>query len=122
MQGDSLITIDDFSKVELKVARVLDASEVEGSEKLLKLKVSLGEPSSAETMAGEEDRQILAGIKNSYSPADLIGKQIVVVANLQSRKMMGMESQGMVLAARDEEGNVVLIAPFQDVPNGSKIG
>lgn len=107
-----LITIDDFAKVELKVAKVFEAEEVEGSEKLLKLKVSLE----------EEERQILAGIKKSYSPADLIGKQIVIVANLQPRKLMGMESQGMVLAAHDAEGNNVLIAPFKEVPNGSKLG
>lgn len=116
-----LITIDDFAKVELKVARVLEAEEVEGSEKLLKLIVSIGEPSFANASEGEK-RQILAGIKKSYSPADLIGKQIVVVANLQPRKMMGMESQGMVLAAHDEEGNTVLITPFKEVPNGSRLG
>lgn len=116
-----LITIDDFLKVELRVARVLEAEEVEGSEKLLKLIVNVGEPSSAKASEGEK-RQILAGIKKSYNPMDLIGKQIVVVANLQPRKMMGMESQGMVLAAHDEEGNAVLIAPFQETPNGSKLG
>lgn len=106
------ITIDDFSKIELKVGTILEAEDVEGAEKLLKLKVDLGE---------ENPRQILAGIKKWYTPEDLIGKQVVVVANLEPRMMMGLESQGMMLAADSEDGPVFLTAPKQVSP-GSTIG
>lgn len=104
-----MISFDDFSKIELKVGTILEAEEVEGSEKLIKLKVNLGE---------EEPRQILAGVKQWYSPADLTGKQVVVVANLEPRTMMGLESQGMVLMAGDEP---VLLSPQKQVPPGTKI-
>ncbi len=105
-----MITIDDFKKVELKVARVLSAEPVEGSEKLLKLQVDLG----------SEQRQILSGIAKYYQPADLVGRQIVVITNLEPRAMMGLESNGMVLAAGDGEV-VSLIAPDKDIPPGSSI-
>lgn len=105
------ISFDDFSKVELKIGTVLEAEEVEGSEKLIKLKVDLGE---------EAPRQILAGVKEWYSPEDLVGKQVVVVANLEPRIMMGLGSQGMMLAADSEAGPVFLTVPKQ-VPPGAKI-
>ncbi len=104
-----MVTIDDFAKLELKVGTVLEAEEVEGSEKLIKLKVDLGE---------ETPRQILAGIKKWYSAEDLIGKQIAVVANLEPRMMMGLESQGMILAAGDKP---VLLMPQKEVSPGTKI-
>lgn len=107
-----MINYDDFSKVELKVGSVLEAEEVAESEKLIKLKVDLGE---------ESPRQILAGVKQWYSPEDLVGSQVVVVANLEPRMMMGLESQGMLLAADGEEGPVFLTIP-QQVPPGSGIG
>jgi methionyl-tRNA synthetase len=106
------ISFDDFTKLELKVGSVLEAEEVAGSEKLIKLKVDLGE---------ESPRQILAGVKQWYSPEDLVGSQVVVVANLEPRMMMGLESQGMLLAADGEEGPVFLTIPKQ-VPPGSGIG
>lgn len=106
-----MITIDDFKKVELKVGRVLSAEPIAGSEKLLKLQVDLGEVAP---------RQILSGIAKHYLPADLIGRQIVVIVNLEPRAMMGLESNGMVLAAGDGE-EVALLAPDKDMPVGSVI-
>ena len=87
------ITIDDFDKVKLKVAKVLEAESVEKSAKLLKLKVSLG----------NEERQIIAGLKKYYEPQELVGKKVVIVANLKPAKLAGELSQGMVLAAGDDE-------------------
>lgn len=106
-----MITFEDFAKVELKVGTVMDAEDVEESEKLLKLKVDLGE---------EKPRQILAGVKKWYKPKDFIGKQVVVVVNLEPRTMMGLESQGMMLAADSEDGPVFLTVP-KKVPSGTKI-
>ena len=106
-----MITIDDFLKVELRVGTVLEAEEVEGSEKLIKLKVDLGE---------EEPRQILADVKQWYKPKDFVGKQVVVVANLEPKMIMGLESQGMMLAADSEDGPVFLSVP-KKVPAGTKV-
>ena len=106
-----MISFDDFAKLELKVGTVLSAEEVEGSEKLIKLMVDLGE---------EEPRQILAGVKQWYSPKDFVGKQVMVVANLEPRMMMGLKSQGMMLAADSKEGPVFLTVP-KTVPPGTKI-
>ena len=105
-----MATIEDFGKLEFKVGTVLEASDIEGSERLLKLIVDLGE---------EEPRQILSGIKEWYAPEDLVDKQFVFIANLEPRTMMGLESQGMILAA-DGEKPVPLI-PQEHVPSGSKI-
>ncbi len=96
-----MINFDDFSKIELKVAKVVTVERVDGSNKLLKLQVDLGEIGMT--------RQILAGIGKVYAPEELIGKQIVIVANLESRMLMGLESNGMVLAASSEAGPVVLM-------------
>jgi methionine--tRNA ligase beta chain len=105
-----MINIDDFKKIELKVAKVISAEKVENSEKLLKLEVDLG----------YEKRQIVSGIAKSYSSDDLIGKQIIIVANLEPRSLMGLESQGMVLAANSESGPVLLV-PEKEVASGIKI-
>jgi len=105
-----MVNFEEFKKIELKVAKIISAEEVEGSEKLLKLKVSLG----------EEERQILAGIAKKYSSQDLEGREIILVANLEPRNLMGFESQGMLLAA-DDEGGPVLLQPEKDVPPGTKI-
>lgn len=107
----NMISFEDFSKIELRVGTVLEAEDLEESEKLLKLKVDLGE---------EEPRQILAGVKQWYKPKDFVGKQVVVVANLESRIMMGIESQSMMLAADSEDGPVFLTVP-KPVPPGTKI-
>lgn len=106
-----MISIDDFLKIELKIGTILEVENLEESEKLIKLKVDTGE---------ELPRQILTGIKNWYKSKDLIGKQVVVVANLEPRQMMGFESQGMLLAASCEE-KPILLKPASKVPNGSKI-
>ena len=104
------IGIDDFMKIQLKAAKVLSAERVPKSEKLLKLQVSLG----------SEQRQIVAGIGKKYEPETLIGKTIVIVANLKPAKLMGIESQGMVLAAGDSE--VRGLATFiEDVEPGTKV-
>jgi methionyl-tRNA synthetase len=104
------ITIDEFQKIQLKTAKVLSAERVPKSEKLLKLQVSLG----------AEQRQIVAGIGKRYEPEALIGKTIVIVANLKPAKLMGIESQGMVLAAGDSE--VRGVATFlEDVEPGTKV-
>ena len=104
------ITIDEFMKVQLKAAKVLSAERVPKSEKLLKLQVSLG----------TEQRQIVAGIGKKYEPEALVGKTIVIVANLKPAKLMGIESQGMVLAAGDSE--VRGLATFvEDVDPGTKV-
>ena len=92
------------------MVRIISAERVEGSEKLLKLEVDLG----------AEKRQIIAGIGKTYNPEDLTGKQIVIVANLEPRSLMGLESQGMVLAANAESGPVLLI-PDKEVVPGTEI-
>jgi methionyl-tRNA synthetase len=105
-----LITIDDFAKVELKVGKVISAEKVEKSEKLLKLQVDIG-----------EERQIVAGIAKSYTPDDLVGKKIVVVANLKPAKLMGIESHGMLLAATDEEGRLSVLTLDREVKQGARV-
>ena len=106
------ITIDDFAKVDLRVAQVLVAERVPKSDKLLRLEVDLG----------YEKRQILAGIAQYYEPEKLIGRKVVIVANLAPRKMRGLESNGMVVAASvGEEGSPVLAGFLEDVPLGARL-
>ena len=107
-----MVSFEDWKKVELKVADVIAAERVEGSEKLLKLSVSLG----------DEERQIIAGIGKAYSPENIIGRKIIIVANLEPKILMGLESQGMLVAATDEEGNPALIIPDREVVPGSALG
>lgn len=105
------MTIDEFRVVDLRIGKIVSAERVEGSEKLVKLQVDTGEP-----------RQLVAGIGKAYTPEQLVGKEIVVVANLEPRKLMGLESQGMLLAAHGEDGeSPVLLMPESAVPPGSKI-
>ena len=108
---DGKITIDDFSKVELRVAQVKVAEKVKGADKLLRLEVDLG----------TETRQILAGIAEAYAPETLVGRKIVIVANLAPRKMRGLESNGMLLAASLEGGKPVLAAFLEEVPVGARL-
>lgn len=107
-----LISYDDFSKVALRIGVVETAEKIEKSEKLLKLAVNLGEP--------EGPRQIIAGIAKKYEPATLIGKRIVVVANLKPAKLMGHLSQGMLLAASNEAGDLELVS-VSDIFQGGSI-
>jgi methionyl-tRNA synthetase len=104
------ITIDEFRKVALRVGKVVAAERVPKSAKLLKLQVDIG----------AEQRQIVAGIATKYAPEDLVGKRVVIVANLKPAKLMGVESQGMVLAAGDDEVSA-LLTTLEDVPPGSTI-
>jgi methionine--tRNA ligase beta chain len=105
-----MISFEDFQKIDLRVAKIIKAEKIEGSEKLLKLEVNLG----------KEVRQIVAGIAKFYKPEDLVGKEIVVVANLEPKKLMGIESQGMLLAA-DDNGKPIILIPEKEVPPGTKI-
>ena len=110
MSEDEKITIHDFFKIELKVAKVLEASEIEGADRLLQLRVDLG----------SETRQLVAGIKKTYTPEELVGKHIIVVANLEPATLRGVESRGMLLAASAEDGPV--LATFdKDVAPGAKV-
>ena len=109
--SDGHIAIDDFMKVELRVAKVLEAEAVPKSKKLIKLRVDVG----------TEHRTILAGIAEAYTPDQLVGRTIVVVANLKPRPMMGMESQGMVLAASTESGPPSLVAVDPSLPAGARV-
>ena len=106
------ITIDDFSKVDLRVATVVEAERVKGADKLLRLIVDLG----------FEKRQILAGIALAYPPESLIGRKVVIVANLQPRKLRGLESNGMIVAASlGPEDRPVLVGFHEEVQNGSRL-
>ena len=105
-----MISIDHFKTVELRVATVASAEPHPNADRLVVLKVDLG----------SEQRQIVAGIKKHYDPATLVGTQVVVVANLQPAKLMGIESQGMVLAA-SIDGKPVLLHPGVQVPNGTRV-
>ena len=105
-----MISIDDFRKIELKVATVKSAEPHPNADKLMVLQIDLG----------SEQRQICAGIRNHYAPEDLVGKQIVVVANLETAKLRGLESQGMLLAASDE-GCVIVLTPDKPVLAGAKV-
>lgn len=113
-----MVNYDEFSKVELKTAKVLEASRVEGSEKLLKLILDAGDKNEA---GASVNRQVIAGIGKSYEPENLIGKQIVIVANLEPRQLMGLESNGMILAASDENG-IAMLVPDKEVRPGSEVG
>jgi methionyl-tRNA synthetase len=105
------ITIDDFKKIDLRIGRVIEAEKVPKSEKLLKLQVEIG----------NERRQVVAGIAQHYKPEDLIGKLIVVVANLQPAKLMGQESQGMILAASNESGTLTLVGVQSEISTGATV-
>lgn len=107
-----MINYDHFSAMELRVATITVAERVEKSDKLIKLQLDLGEFGA---------RQIVAGIGKAYEPEQLVNTQIIIVANLEPRALMGIESNGMLLAARDESEKPVLLRPERPVPPGSKI-
>jgi len=106
-----IITIDDFKRTELRTAKVLKAEKVEGADKLLKLEIELG----------SELRQIVSGIAQWYTPEEMVGKMIIVVANLQKAKIRGVESNGMLLAAKVGD-TLSLITPDKDMPSGILVG
>jgi len=105
------ITIDEFAKVEMVVAQIVTAESIPGAKKLLKLQVDIG----------SETRQVCAGIAEYYRPEELVGQKIVLVANLEPRKLRGIESNGMLLAATSPEGKPVLATFKEDVPNGTRL-
>jgi methionyl-tRNA synthetase len=106
------ITIDDFSKIDLRVGEVKSAEKVKGADKLLHLKVDIGEA---------EPRTIVAGIALAYQPEQLIGRKVVIVANLEPRKLRGLTSQGMIVAASLDGGVPVLAAFLENVPVGARL-
>ncbi len=110
-QEKPLISIDDFKKIDLRVAKILACEKVPKSEKLLKLQVDVG----------GEKRQIVAGIAKHYAPEELVGKNVVVVCNLEPATLMGHESRGMVLAATDSDGKLLLVAPTGEISSGSVV-
>ena len=107
----STIEFDDFAKIDLKVGTITAAEKVEKADKLLKLEVDLG----------FEKRIIVSGIALHFEPAGIIGKQVVVVANLAPRKMRGIESNGMILMAEDASGKLKFVSPGEAVDNGSAV-
>jgi len=110
-----MINIDEFAKIELRIAKVLEAERVEGSEKLIKMKLDVNDKNEA----GEfETRQVLAGIGKTYEPENLVGKEIIIVANLEPRMLMGLESRGMIVAGSDGEG-IAIVSPDRELPPGT---
>ncbi len=105
------IGIEDFARVQLRVARVLAAEKVEKADKLLKLRLDVG----------REERTVVSGIAQWYQPADLVDRRVVLVANLKPAKLRGIVSQGMILAADDGEGNLVLVEPGGDIAVGAEV-
>ncbi len=108
---DNTIQYDDFAKLDLRVATVVECQPHDNADKLLVLQIDLG----------GERRQICAGLRQHYQPEQLVGKQIVVVANLAPRQMRGQVSQGMLLAATDPSGKVIVISPSEPVAAGAKV-
>lgn len=112
-----MVSFDEFKKIELKIAKIILCERIEGSEKLLKLIVDCGDKDDTGNV---KNRQILAGVGKVYDPERLVGREIVIVANLEHRMMMGLESQGMLLAASRPEGPM-LLCPEHDVAPGAEI-
>jgi methionyl-tRNA synthetase len=110
--GAVQITIDDFARVDLRVGLVKSAAAVKGASKLLHLQVDIGEP---------QPRSIVAGIAEAYQPDVLVGRKVVIVANLAPRKLRGLESQGMIVAASLENGAPVLAGFLEEVPIGARL-
>jgi methionyl-tRNA synthetase len=110
--SNGLISMDDFSKVDLRVGQVKSAEQVKGADKLLHLKIDIGEP---------EPRTIVAGIALAYKPEELVGRKVVIVANLQPRKLRGLTSQGMIVAASLGDGQPVLAGFHEDVAVGARL-
>lgn len=110
-ETQALISIDDFARIDLRIAEVVACEAVPKADKLLKLTVKLG----------EETRTVVSGIRKWYEPEALVGRKVVLVANLKPAKLRGIESQGMILAAEDESGNLDLVGTGLDLPSGTKV-
>ena len=105
------IGIEDFAKIELKVATVVACEKLEKSNKLLKLSLKIG----------DEERTVVSGIAKAYSPEYMVGKKLVVITNLKPAKLCGVESQGMILCAENEDGELSFLSPERDMEDGSEI-
>jgi len=105
------ITIDEFDKIKLKVAEVISCENHPKADKLYVLQLKLG----------EEERQVVSGIKEYYSPEDLVGKKVVVVTNLKPVKLRGIKSKGMILAAEDSDGKLSLVSALEELKSGATI-
>jgi len=105
------IPFEDFQKLDLRIGKITEADQIPGSRNLIRMIVDFG----------TEQRQAVAGLLQWYKPQDLAGKKCVFLLNLQRRKMMGVESQCMVLAAEDDKGNVLVLQPEKDIAEGSRI-
>ena len=113
-EGKPIVQYEDFVKLDLRIAKIVEVADHPNADKLLVLQIDIG----------GQTRQIIAGIKGSYSHEELLGRQILVVANLAPRKMRGMESHGMLLAAvtdQDDQHNVIILTPEKDVPPGTPV-
>jgi methionine--tRNA ligase beta chain len=106
------ISFDEFQKLDLRIGKIIEATTIPNSKKLIQIMVDFG----------SEKRQAVAGLQKWFKPEDLVGKKCVFVLNLQRRMLAGLESQCMVLAAEDSEGNVTVLVPEKDIAEGSKIG
>ena len=104
------VSFEEFKKLDIRVGKIVSAESVPNSQKLLKLKIDIG----------SESRQIIAGIAGFYKPQELVGKNFVVLVNLEPKKLMGLESQGMILCAESDDAPVCL-TPLKEVPPGSKV-
>ena len=111
-ENDNIINIDDFMKVDLRVAKVIEASHVEGADKLIALKLDVGQMGQ---------KNVFAGIKSAYEPSQLEGKLVVMVQNLAPRKMKFGLSEGMILAASDSDGGIFVLSPDNGAQPGQKI-
>jgi len=109
--------IEEFERLDLRIGRIKDAARIEGSKKLIKLEVDIG---SGDEHEHGRNRQLVAGIADEYKPEELIGKLVPVLVNLEPKKLMGVESQGMLLAV-SVDGKPVLLHPDKDVPPGSRV-
>jgi methionyl-tRNA synthetase len=110
--GSDTITFDEFLKVKMRVGKVVEASDHPNADKLVVMKVDIG----------DEQRQIVAGLKGYYTPDQLVGRNLIIVTNLAPRKMRGVESQGMLLAASTpDHGQVVTLTTSEDIPPGSAV-
>ena len=105
------ITYDDFAKLQFQIGEIVKCEEVPKSKKLLCSQVKIG----------SETRQILSGIKAWYKPEDMVGRKVMVVTNLKPAKLAGMSSEGMILCAEDDEGNLALMTPAKDIKSGSEV-
>jgi methionyl-tRNA synthetase len=105
------IGFDDFTKIDIRIATILEAERVKGSKKLLKLRLD----------TGLDQRTVASGIGEYYAPEDIVGQQVCLLANLAPRKMMGIESQGMILMAKDQDGKLAFVLPSFKTTNGAGV-